>query len=255
MIKNYVKTAWRNLLRNKLYGAINIGGLAIGMAVSLLLLLYVYSEFTYNGMHTKVDRIYKVMHNQPREDGIGTGDDTPAQLAEAMQKDYADLDKVVRTNNGYNILTGYSDVNVKLNFMAADPAVLDVFSFDFVKGNKRTALSNVSSVVLTQAGAKALFGNADPIGKVIRVNNYKSGMKVSAVIKDHPVNSSFTFKMLISWDAYATLQPWVKNSSWGNYAFSTFALLKPNVSVDTFNKKLKGMVKRYDSNHLKNVVG
>ena len=192
MIKNYFITAWRNLLRNKLYSAINIGGLAIGMAVGFLLLLYVYSEFSYNGTHTNAHNIYKVMHNQPRDGGIGTGGETPAPLAEAMQKDYPEIDKVARTNNGYDILTGYGNVNVKLNFMAADPAALDVFTFDFVKGNKSNALSDASSIVLTQAGAKALFGNADPIGKVIRVNNFKSGMKVSALIKDHPANSNFT---------------------------------------------------------------
>ncbi len=249
MIKNYVKIAWRNLLRNKLYSAINIGGLAIGMAVSFLLLLYVYSEFTYNGTHANGETIYKVMHNQPREDGIGTGAETPAPLAEALQKDYPEIEKVARTGNGYDILTGYGDVNVKLNFMAADPAALDIFTFDFVKGDRRKALSDPSSVILTQAGAKALFGNADPIGKVVRFNNLKSGLKVSAVIKDHPVNSNFAFKVLIPWDAYTTLQPWVKTSSWGNYTFSTFALLKPGVSADAFNKKLKGIVKRYDTHN------
>lgn len=246
MIKSYFITAWRNLLRNKLYSAINIGGLAIGMAVSFLLLLYVYSEFSYNSTHANIDRIFKVMHNQPRDGGVGTGGETPAPLAEAMQKDYPEIDKVVRTNNGYDILMGYGDVNVKLNFMAADPAALDVFTFDFVEGDKHTALADGASIILTQSGAKALFGNADPIGKVIRVNNFKSGMKVSAVIKDRPSNSSFTFKALIPWDAYTALQPWVKTAGWGNYTFATFVLLKPGVSVDAFNSKLKNIVKRYD---------
>ena len=246
MIRNYFITAWRNLLRNKLYSAINIGGLAIGMAVSFLLLLYVYSEFSYNSTHANIDRIFKVMHNQPRDGGVGTGGETPAPLAAAMQRDYPEIDKAARTNNGYDILTGYGDVNVKLSFMAADPAAMDVFTFDFVKGDKHTALADGASIILTQSGAKALFGNADPIGKVIRVNNFKSGMKVSAVIKDHPANSNFKFKALIPWDAYTTLQPWVKTAGWGNYTFATFVLLKPGVSVDAFNSKLKGIVKRYD---------
>lgn len=246
MIKNYFKIAWRNLLKNKLYGAINIGGLAMGMAVSFLLLLYVYNEFTYNGMHTKADRIYKVMTNRPVEGEINTSGETPAPLAEVMRKDYPEIEKVARTNGGYDILMGYGDVNVKLNFSAADPAVLDIFTFEFLKGNKQRALSDPSYIILTQSGATTLFGNADPIGKVIRISNKNMPMKVSAVIKDHPSNSSFKFKALIPWSAYSTLQPWVKDAGWGNYTFSTFALLKPDISVDAFNQKFKDIIKRYD---------
>ena len=87
MIKNYFLIAWRNLLRNKLYSAINIGGLAVGMAVSFLLLLYIYDEFSYDGMHANGDRTYKVMVNRPTEDGIHTAGETPAQLTEVLQKD------------------------------------------------------------------------------------------------------------------------------------------------------------------------
>jgi len=254
MLKNYFKIAFRNVLKNKLYSTINIGGLAIGMAVSFLLLLYVYSEFTYNDVHTNADRIFKVLRNQPGEGEVYTSGATPVPLAPAMQKDYPEIERVARTNGTYDILAGYGDINVKVVTMAADPAILDIFTFEFIKGDKRKALADVSSIILTQSGAKALFGNANAIGQTIRFRHNRFAMRVAAIIKDHPKNSSFTFQALIPWEAEVAHQPWIKTSGWGNYSFSTFALLKPGVSAVVVNKKFKDIIKRYDPNNQENVM-
>ncbi|PJJ79234.1 ABC transporter permease [Mucilaginibacter auburnensis] len=254
MLKNYFKTAWRNVLKHKMYSAINIGGLAIGMAVSFLLLLYVYSEFTYNNMHVKGDRIYKFLRNQPSEGVIYTSSVTPAPLAPAVEKDYPEIEKVARNNGTSDMLAGYGDVNIKLPMMASDPAILDIFTFDFVKGKKSKALDDPSSIVITEKAAKALFGDADPIGKSIRLNDNKFSLKVSAVIKDHPQNSSFRFDMLMPWGTYGTQQPWIKSAGWGNYSFTTYALLKPGATVDAVNIKLKDITKRYDPNNKDNIM-
>src|SRR6266481_5254591 len=104
MIRNYFKIAWRSLINNKLYSAINIGGLGVGMAVSFMLLLYVYNEFTFDGFHQNKDRIYKVLRNQPSNGEIGTGDATPVQVAGALLKDYPEIEKSARTNWGYDQL-------------------------------------------------------------------------------------------------------------------------------------------------------
>lgn len=252
MIKNYFKIAWRNLVRNRLYSVINIGGLAIGMAVSFMLLLYVYNEFSFDKFNTSSDRLYEVMRNQPSNGEIMTGTATPVPMAPAMIKDFPEIDKVARTNWPYDILMNYKDKAVKLNTMAADPDLLTMFSFNFIYGNKN-ALSDMSSIVLTQSGAKALFGDINPVGQVIKLNN-QYPLKVSAVIKDNPVNSSFNFKALISWQQLTAEQQWLKTSGWGNYSFFTYVMLKPGVSLASVNSKLKYIVKRYDLNNKENTM-
>ena len=253
MIKNYFKVAWRNLKRNSLYSLINIGGLAIGMTVSFMLLIYVYNEFSFDKFNTNTDRLYRVLRNQPSNGELMTNGATPIPLAPAMLKDYPELDKVTRTNWPYDILMNYKNKGLKLNTMAADPSLLDMFSFDFVRGDKNSALKDISSIVLTESGAKGLFGDANPIGQVVRFNN-KTPLKVTAVIKDNPVNSTFNFNALISWDQLAAQQSWIKTSGWGNYSFMTYAMLKPGASFEKVNAKLKGIVAKYDPNNKENTI-
>src|SRR5579859_1708276 len=167
MIKNYFKVAWRNLKKNSLYSLINIGGLAIGMTVSFMLLIYVYNEFSFDKFNTNTDRLFRVLRNQPSNGELMTNGATPIPLAPAMLKDYPEIEKVARTNWPYDILMNYQSKMLKLNTMAADPSLLDMFSFDFVRGNKKVAFSDISSIVLTETGAKALFGDANPIGQVV----------------------------------------------------------------------------------------
>jgi hypothetical protein len=202
MIKNYLKVAWRNLKKNSLYSLINIGGLAIGMTVSFMLLIYVYNEFSFDKFNTNTDRLFRVLRNQPSNGELMTNGATPIPLAPAMLKDYPELDKVARTNWPYDILMNYKNKVLKLNTMAADPSLLDMFSFDFVRGDKKHAFSDISSIVLTESGAKALFGDTNPIGQVVKFDN-KTPLKVTAVIKDNPNNSTFNFNALISWDRKA----------------------------------------------------
>jgi putative ABC transport system permease protein len=251
MIKNYFKIAWRNLIKNRLYSIINIGGLAIGMAVSFMLLLYVFNELSYDKFNTNSDRLYRVLRNQPSNGELMTNSATPIPLAPAITKDFPEVEKVARANWGNDVLMNYKDKALKVNTMAADSTLLDMFSFDFVYGNKKSALADQSSIVLTQSGAKAIFGDANPIGQVVKLNN-KYPLKVSAVIKDNPANSSFNFNALISWSAYSAQQSWVKTSGWGNYSFLTYVMLKPAVSVDKVNAKLKGIVERYDPHNKEN---
>jgi putative ABC transport system permease protein len=253
MIKNYLKIAWRNLLRNRLYSIINIGGLAVGMAVSFMLLLYVYNEFSFDKFNVNDARLYQVMRNQPSNGELMTSTATPVPMAPALSKDFPEIEKIARTNWGYDILMNYKDKAVKVNTLSADPSLLDMFSFDFISGTKTNALKDMSSIVLTESGAKAIFGDANPIGQVIKLNN-QFPLKVSAVIKDNPKNSSFFFKALISWDQFTAEQSWIKTSGWGNYSFQTYALLKPGVSLASINSKIKYTVKRYDPNNKENTI-
>ena len=253
MIKNYFKVAWRNLRRNSLYSLINIGGLAIGMTVSFMLLIYVYNEFSFDKFNTNTDRLYRVLRNQPSNGEIMTNGATPIPLAPAMIKDFPEIEKVARINWPYDVLVNYKDKSLKVNTMAADPSILDMFSFDFIRGSKKSAFNDISSIVLTESSAKSIFGDANPIGQVIKFNN-QVPLKVSAVIKDNPVNSTFNFNALMSWDQLAAQQSWLKTSGWGNYSFMTYAMLKPGASQAKVNAKLKGIIAKYDPNNKENTM-
>jgi putative ABC transport system permease protein len=253
MLKNYLKIAWRNLLKNKLYSVINIGGLAIGMAVSFMLLLYVYNEFSFDKFNVNNDSLYRVMRNQPSNGEIGTGTATPVPLAPALVKDFPEIDKAARTNWPYDFLVNYKDKALKISTMAADASFLDMFSFDFIYGDKHTALSDPSSVVLTQSGAKAIFGDINPVGQVIKFNS-QYPLKVSAVIKDNPQNSTFSFKALMSWQTFEAEQQWIKTSGWGNYSFQTYVMLKSGVQLASINPKLKSLIAHYDPQNKENTL-
>lgn len=253
MIKNYLKVAWRNLRKNSLYSIINIGGLAIGMTISFMLLIYVYNEFSFDRFNTNNNRLYHVLRNQPSNGEIITSSATPIPLAPAMIRDFPEIDKIARTNWPYDMLVNYKNKGLKLTTMAADPAFLDMFTYHFIYGDSKTALADPSSIVLTESGAKALFGNANPVGQVVKlVNQYP--MKVSAVVKDNPQNSSFAFNALISWHGLETMQSWLKTSGWGNYSFQTYVMLKPNASLAGINAKLKDIVAKYDPQNKENKI-
>ncbi|MES2277026.1 MAG: ABC transporter permease [Bacteroidota bacterium] len=244
MILNYLKLAWRNLGRNKASSVINIGGLAIGMAVSFMLLLYVYNEFSFDKFNTNGNRLYQVFKNQPGNGDIKTKPLTPQPLAAALKKDFPEIQNVTRTSEPADILLSYGDKGLKVNTLTADPALLDMFSFHFIYGNKSEALAGQSTIVLTQSVAKALFGNSNPLGAMVKFAN-QFPLKVSAVIADNPQNSSFSFKALISWQTFLAQQPWMKDVGWDNYSYFTYVLLKPGASANGFNAKLKQVIAQY----------
>ncbi|MGY4536343.1 putative ABC transport system permease protein [Mucilaginibacter sp. UYNi724] len=240
MLKNYFKIAWRNLIRNKISSFINIGGLAIGMAVSFMLLLYVYNEYSVDKFNVNGDRLYQVFKNQPGNGEIQTKWFTPQLLAGVLRKDYPEIANAARINEAKDITIFYKDKGLKFNTVAVDPDILNMFSFDFTQGNKSSALTDPTSIVLMESSAKAIFGNKDPVGQVVKFGN-QFPMKVSAVIKDNP-NSSFTFKVIIPWDAFLSQQPWLKGENWDNYGYATYVLLKPGASATSVNVKIKNLI-------------
>ena len=206
MIKNYFKIAWRNLAKHKLFSFINVGGLAVGMAVSFMLLLYVYNEFTYDTYHTKIDRIYQVWCNQKSDGNINTGNSTPVQVAGVLKKDFPEIERTARANGGSDNLVNYKDKSLNVSMLSADPEMLDIFSYTFVKGDKKTVFKDLASVIVTESGAKAIFGDEDPMGKTFKLNN-KRLVTVTGVIKDMPENSTIKFKIMGQWAMVEADQP------------------------------------------------
>jgi putative ABC transport system permease protein len=240
MLKNYFKIAWRNLISNKVSSLINIGGLAVGMAISFMLLLYVYNEFSFDKFHTNNGRLYQVFKNQTGNGEIKTKAFTPQKLAAILKKDFPEVENVARINEAKDFLISYNNKALKINTVAVDPALLQIFDFEFISGSKRNALADPLSIIITRSSAKALFGNSDAVGKTIKFDQYP--LKVSAVIADHPLNSSFSFKAIIPWEEFLIQQPWLKNEGWDNYSYFTYVLLKSGASVNVVNTKIKNLV-------------
>ncbi|MFC0516927.1 ABC transporter permease [Mucilaginibacter angelicae] len=251
MFKNYLKIAWRSLVKNKLYSAINIGGLGVGMAVSFMLLLYVYNEFTYDGFQENKDRLYKVMRTQPSNGEINTGDATPVQVAGALQKDYPEVEAATRVAGPQDRLFNYKNKPLKVSTIAADESFLNMFTIDFVKGNKKDAFKDMSSIIMSESAVKAVFGDANPIGQTIKLDGSRL-VKVSAVYKDLPRNSTFRFKALMSWKLYEADNQWVRTSGWGNYSFLTYVMLKPGADVNKLNPEIRKLIGRYDDHNKEN---
>jgi putative ABC transport system permease protein len=254
MIKNYLKIAYRQLLRQKMYSIINIGGLATGMAVSFMLLIYVYSEFSFDKFYPHTDRLYQVFRNQPNNHEINTNTATPILLAPAMQQEYPDIEKIARTNGPNDVSVLYDNKLTKVSTMAADPAFLSMFDVQVTRGNIANPFPDISSIIITESEAKALFGNANPIGQTLLFGQEKFPLKVTAVINDPPQTSSFSYKAIISWQTEVSQQGWMKGLTWDHFSFQTYALLKPGVSVNAFNSKFKNIIGRHDPNVKENTL-
>jgi putative ABC transport system permease protein len=246
MIRNYFKTAWRNLWRHKLYSLINIKGLTVGLAVGILILLWVQDEFSYDTFHKNEKNIYKV------ENMVGTGASrqlwtvTAAPIGVLAKKEIPGVEDVVRiSGNGYYQLFKFKDkVFSEQNNFFTDPSLFSVFDFKLIKGNPSDPFPDDNSVVITETMAKKYFGNDDAVGKVI-VADDRVNFKVTGVVNDFPKNSTFRADMLfpislLGSNLYANNKEG-KNleNDFTQFNYNTFLLFKPGFSLAGFAEKLK----------------
>ncbi len=232
MIKNYFKTAWRNLLRGKVFSAINIMGLVIGLTAFLLLALYIKDELGYDRHHEKADRIYRVSREFLGEDGA-----TSLHLAQVappygplIAQDFPEVERVVRMlETNTTIRHGEALFNEEKVFFTED-GFFDVFTVNLVHGDAQTALKDPFNIVLSAPMAKKYFGDEDPVGKMMRVNN-DGEMMVSGVFEPFPAQSSMHPNFLISFSTLNDDRVYGVErlrTNWGNNAFNTFLLLPEN---------------------------
>jgi len=243
MLKNYLKIAWRNLIRNKSFSLLNIVGLSIGLAVTALILIWINFEVGYDRFHEKSDRIYQVNNIYPVDGEIWTWNSTPKVMASVIKKDYPDVEGVSRWFYETEFLFSKDDKRIKSTGSIADPDFLKMFSFPLIEGNIETVFEEVNSVIITETFAKKIFGDEPPVGKIVKIDNVDSFM-VTGVLKDLPMNTSFNFEFLISW-AYLTQKGW-NDENWGNNSIATYVLLKEGTDYASFSKKIKNLRERYD---------
>src|SRR5664279_2994662 len=242
MIRNYLKVAFRNLLRNKGFSIINISGFAIGMASAILILLWIQDELSYDRFHKNPERLFQLWSSDELDGGIRSLVFTPQMLAPALKHDYPEVEDAARIGWSYPTLFSYQDKKLKINGSWADPSFLTMFNFPVLRGDAKTALKDPYSVVLTQKKAKELFGNDDAIGKIVKIDNSEN-FTVTAILKDLPANTQFDIEYLNS-SAYMQAKGYF-DTDWTDISIRTFALLKPGVSLSNINAKIKDIDVRY----------
>lgn len=236
MINNYIKIAWRNLLKNKAFSSINIIGLAIGMAGALLIALWLQNMLSMDRFHKKGDRLYVISNRDMNQGQMWAWVNTPKIMGPTLKKDFPDIEKFTRYDQFNNFLTTYNNKKIVSQVAFVDPGFFDMFSFPIVKGNKNKLLQNANSVVLTQKFAETLFGNSDPVGKTIKIDSVNL-VTVDAVLQDLPNNTSMQFDYLLSWE-YAKKIGYT-DDNWQNNSIETYVLLRETTPLEAFNNKIR----------------
>ena len=256
MFKNYFTVAWRNLVKNKVYSAINILGLAVGMGVTLLIGLWVWDEVSYNRNFEHYDRIVRVMENSTHGDLINTWSSVPIPLSGLLRTTYgSDFKRVTMGSWNWDHFLALGDKQIKEPGMYVQPDFLPMFSIRLLKGSS-ASLNEPYSMLMSVSAAKAMFGDEDPVNKIVKVDN-KSSLKVTGVYADLPKNCEFNnTHILLSWDGFVADNGWVKGSTtnWDNNSFQIYAQLQDGVQLPTVAAKVKGGLEGHERKDKPQVV-
>lgn len=244
MLRNYIKIAWRNLLKNKAFTIINLSGLTIGMTAVLLIAAWVQYQMGFERFHTHEDSLFKVYNRSTGPGEIYTWDVTSGPLGAALEKDFPEVAQSSRIYWSKDRLFSTGNTHIKAKGNDVDNAFLSMFSFPLLQGDSAHALDAVNTVVITEELAIKLFGTADVINKMVKIDN-EDTYQITGVLENLPANTDFDFDYLVSLKANENL--YSNNNSWSTNTFYTYVQLKPNTAVDEFNHKIKEEIKKYNA--------
>lgn len=246
MFKNYFIVTVRNLFRNGFYSFINIAGLAIGITCSVLILLWVADERSFDRFIPKVDRLYQVWVNAKFDGKIQSWTSVPLPTYEAMKTADSNIQRAVVTDWGGKHLLTVGDKKLMKNGYYASEEFLQMFEYPLAFGKADQVMSDPRSIIITESTAKALFGNEDPINKTIQVNSEQE-LKVTGILKDLPKNSSFEIDFLMTWKFREQTNDWVRRNTtnWGNYSFQVFVELNNPNNKNAVEKRVKMMLQEH----------
>ncbi|HRG54144.1 MAG TPA: ABC transporter permease [Bacteroidia bacterium] len=243
MLNHYLKIAFRNLSKNKTYSLINILGLAIGMAVALIIALWAHKELSYNKFLPKYDNLYQVIINYKVQHKIVTNTALAIPYAKAYKEEIPGVKDVVLCDYGdkHNLMFG--DKKIFRSGYMIGPEFLNMFEYPMLKGDRSTALKETYSIVLTESTAKALFGDVNPMNKQVRIDN-EHDLTVTGVLKDLPDNSTLQFNYLVPYQYLVESKTWVKEATtdWQNGFNQIFIELQPGAKIEPALLKLKDFV-------------
>lgn len=244
MFRNMLKTGLRNIKRHKGYAVINLVGLAVGLAVCSLIFLWVQDELCYDRFHTKAERIFRVIEHEKLSNGavLSYSQQAP-ELSPILQSEYPEIVKSVRYRSWGNRLVRFGEQQFyETYFSFADPEFLEVFTFPLKQGDPETALADPSGILITEKAAKKYFGNQDPLGKVLRVDNH-SNFTVTGVLENIPANSHLRFDFLAHFKSIKNFGQAV--TGWGAFYLDTYVLLAENTDYRTVNPKIKNVISEH----------
>jgi putative ABC transport system permease protein len=241
MLINYLKVAIRSMLRNKVLACINLAGLAIGLTAGILIYMWVQDELSYDRFHENAGDIYRVVETQFYRGEPFPVAVTPGALAATLKRDYPEVLNSVRMQlNGSDILRYRDNKFAEKHILWADKDFFEVFSFPLIKGDRKKALSDPTSIILTESMAQKYFHDEDPIGKSLTDNGQMS-YRVTGVIKDVPTNSHLQFDCIIPFEALQTV--YHNNiDNWGNNSYYTYIQLQKGYSYREFNQKIVNLL-------------
>ena len=246
MIKNHFLVAWRSLVKSKGFTSLNIIGLAVGMAVTLLIVIWAVNEYSYDRFLPNYRQLYRIEVNfTSQQNGTTTQDQTSLPLVEVLRTEIPGIRRAAEARpigqETHDLWTG--DKKLFLNGGAAAPDFLQMFRFPFVEGDPLTAFKDPYSIIIDQSTARALFGDHDPMGQAIRIDNQQS-VKVTGVIRDIPANSSLRFSYLLPFAYKELTEGWVKEgrTHWTYNSFNVFVELDPGVSAAQIMPKIKDLI-------------
>ncbi|MBN3583155.1 ABC transporter permease [Algoriphagus aestuarii] len=242
MWKNYLKIAWRNISRSKGYSFINIGGLGIGMAASILILIWVQFEISVDRFHENSERIYAVWRTTSIEGEPVSWDYTPAPYGPTLQESFPEVEETARITEWDPMILAVGENKFSELTTFTDPGFFEIFSFEVVEGDPVEALTSPDQIVLTESVAKNLFGETSALGKSVTVED-QLDFEVKAVIKDLPQNTAFSFTAFLPFKKLEALG-WV-DDYWGNNSMRTFAMLTEGADIALFNEKYSDFSIKY----------
>jgi len=254
MLKNYILVALRNLWRHRGYTLINIFGLTIGLASTIFILLYVINEMTYDRFHEKSDRIYRVWISGSMPATEMRHAVSSAPMAEALLNDYPEVEQSVRLRKagGWIVMQGDRTFNETADeFIFADSTFFDVFSFKLLKGDRRTCLTEPRSIVLTEEYARKYFGDEDPMGQTLKIEQDTNLSVITGVMEDFPQNSHFHCKMLGS---LSTIRD-SRSDNWLSHNYYSDVVLREGSDPMEFESQLRGMLIKYVGPMLEQFMG
>lgn len=243
MIKNYFKTAWRNLMKHKTFSFINIAGLSIGIAICFIIMMYVQNELSFDRFNKNADRIVRIVFKAEINGGKIFEANVMPPVAEAMKNDYPEVQDATRLQVAGAPKITYKDKGFKDDEMAfVDPNFFSIFTLPLIEGDAKTALQQPNTLIISKALAKKYFGDEDALGKtLVFPDNKNASFKVTGVIDKVPANSHFHFDLFASMLSNDS----AKSDSWMGSNFFTYLLLKKGADYKELEGKLPGMVEKY----------
>lgn len=247
MFKSYFIMGWRNLRKSKLYSTLNVVGLTFGMVCFLLISLYVYDELTFDSQHAEGERIYRVITHEKNLDNKATTVAAAGyMLAEEARHTFPEVEKTTRIMRAgrANLVDPENPVNVQETITIADENLLQVFDFPIIEGDRRSALKEPNSIIITEDLAMRIFGRTDVMNKHLQFNFMEAPLKITAILKSHPQNSSFNFTSVMS-EATRLANEEFRNemmNDWASTSFTVYTLLCANANADSVAKKMTRLV-------------